>query len=590
MYPCICTTRRVDERIREVRKSLSELASQEEKEEESRWIMKKRKRSRSPLGRNVKPKEKEDRNPEEEGEKESPGKEGTASQEDQASMTNLRPLGRNVKSEEKEDRNPEEEGEKEPPGKEGTASQEDQASMINLRPQHQPFAHLDGAGAGDGHQPPHHQQQGDGGEAGEAINAKKRFQRMLVGRQPHQTCLQVLDDVVENNQSTSIRVKPNLSFLLNPKRPQVPANLKLNAEKKENLAKLRANLKPVQNANIVKLMKKAEEQNDDEAPKNAEPKPKYDALRTKPIEKTKPKPKPESPNPKTNPIMKLITQFTKPEVHQPPPPKQTPDPSKPKTPPPKPSNTQTYQEKPIQVPLKSKVKPTTPSSQPDNARQNPPNQKPTESHDPTQTQKHKPAPPVPKPIPKPEPTLLHIVPTYTNTKPVAKKPMKTIPDTHTPTPPPNLPTITPLPEKPIPKPEPKPRAELEGKSEGEDFRKRLEKWKNMEQQKGLETKKMEKKNENLEKNIEMKTANLDMKPATVKTTSRKRGRPPKTYNTVGQTSILSFLEKHDSMTEGDQHENSSKCGATTVVSKNTLMGTTTIEAKKFTGKYSNTTT
>ena len=46
VFPCICTTRRVEERIKEVRKSLSELASQEEKEEESRQIMKKRKRSR----------------------------------------------------------------------------------------------------------------------------------------------------------------------------------------------------------------------------------------------------------------------------------------------------------------------------------------------------------------------------------------------------------------------------------------------------------------------------------------------------------------------------------------------------------------
>ena len=68
--------------------------------------------------------------------------------------------------------------------------------MVDGRPQHQPFAHLDGAGAKEDHQPPHHQQKGDGGAAGAGEMDKKRFKIVrksndihgyMVGQQPHQT-------------------------------------------------------------------------------------------------------------------------------------------------------------------------------------------------------------------------------------------------------------------------------------------------------------------------------------------------------------------------------------------------------------------
>lgn len=71
-----------------------------------------------------------------------------------------------------------------------------QASMKEERPQHQPFAHLDGAGAEKvDHQPL--QREVDGGAAGEVKMERKRFQKVrkrfardirgyMVGQQPHQ--------------------------------------------------------------------------------------------------------------------------------------------------------------------------------------------------------------------------------------------------------------------------------------------------------------------------------------------------------------------------------------------------------------------
>ena len=50
-----------------------------------------------------------------------------------------------------------------------------QASMVEERPQHQPFAHLDVAGAKDDPQPPQHQHEVDGWEAGERRMDAKRF-------------------------------------------------------------------------------------------------------------------------------------------------------------------------------------------------------------------------------------------------------------------------------------------------------------------------------------------------------------------------------------------------------------------------------
>ena len=85
----------------------------------------------------------------------------------------------------------EEEGKERPVRKRVCRGEEEQdttlyASMVEMRPQHQTFVHLDGAGADDGHQPPHHQHQGDGGEAGEEYNNRKKFLYDLVGQQPHQ--------------------------------------------------------------------------------------------------------------------------------------------------------------------------------------------------------------------------------------------------------------------------------------------------------------------------------------------------------------------------------------------------------------------
>ena len=93
-----------------------------------------------------------------------------------------------------------------------------QASMIKEEPQHQPLAHLDGAGDQQTHQPPNHQHEGDGGAAGAALLEKKRFLLRkksdgiaMVDQHPHQIQLQLGFDgaVVKNNGMEKENIRPS---------------------------------------------------------------------------------------------------------------------------------------------------------------------------------------------------------------------------------------------------------------------------------------------------------------------------------------------------------------------------------------------
>ena len=117
-YPCICISRRLDERIREMTRRQDHNVLNEKEKVKTVW---KRKRSVSP-------------------------------------SKNLN-FCKGTEEEEKENL---------PMKKIKLLRKEEvlnKASIIKGRPQHQPFVHLDGAGAREEHQPPHHQRRGDGGEA-----------------------------------------------------------------------------------------------------------------------------------------------------------------------------------------------------------------------------------------------------------------------------------------------------------------------------------------------------------------------------------------------------------------------------------------
>ena len=110
--------------------------------------------------------------------------------------------------------------------------------MKDVRPQHQPFAHLDGAGAEKvRHQPLQHQHDVDGGAAGEVGMDKKRFVKVrksfprdirgyMVGQQHHQPqpklpAVEVVDktegclDIARNNQVFWYRSTAGLGTTMN---------------------------------------------------------------------------------------------------------------------------------------------------------------------------------------------------------------------------------------------------------------------------------------------------------------------------------------------------------------------------------------
>ena len=154
VFPCICTSRRVEGRIREIRRKSEHLEEQRPKEEERKETPLKRKRSVSPICEKVLCK---GRQPGED--KMNPGRKKFRTSREEEDQVKV------------------------------------QASMSDENPQHQPLVHLDGAGATQRHQPPHHQHQGDGGEAGEEYEIKKEFLYNLVGQQPHQPQKEVFDGI-----------------------------------------------------------------------------------------------------------------------------------------------------------------------------------------------------------------------------------------------------------------------------------------------------------------------------------------------------------------------------------------------------------